>query len=49
MPGDKLFIKKQLILGDMKVLNAPQPFTFFMILTIWGITFPRLKLVDNQI
>jgi hypothetical protein len=38
MQGDKLFFKKRLILGDVKVLNAPQPFTVCMILTSRGIT-----------
>jgi hypothetical protein len=39
MPGDTFFVikKKRLILGDLKVLNASQPFTVCMILTSWGI------------
>ncbi len=38
MPGDKFFVEKRLILGDLKVLNASQPFTVCMILTCWEIT-----------
>jgi hypothetical protein len=38
MLGDEFFVTKQLILGDLKVLNAPQLFTVRMILTRWGIT-----------
>jgi hypothetical protein len=39
--GGNFFVKNQLILGDLKVLNASQPFTVCMILTSWGITlFP---------
>ncbi len=35
--GDKFFVKKRLILGDLKVLNASQSVTVCMILTRWGI------------
>jgi hypothetical protein len=39
-----------LSLGDMKVLNAPQPFTVCMIYTSRGDNIiPQLKLGDNQI
>ncbi len=38
MPGDRLFFKKRLIWGDMKVLNARQPFTVCMKYTSRGIT-----------
>jgi hypothetical protein len=51
MPRDKLLSNGRLILGNLNVLNASQPFTvfFYDIDKLGGNVISRLKLRDKQI